>query len=133
MAYYRGLGIGPWHELSGLRGLSDLSMPNPEAFYAMRYMYADVENVQLQLCQPPMLDCPQRHILDSRGECVFHIGFATADVDRGEQLARELGLDVVMRGRREGGGGFSYFDTGPAGVTLMIRSVPPPTGREGSS
>ncbi len=129
--HYSNLGIGPWFDFPDLSVFGDLEMPNREAFLAMTYKCADTGNVQFQLCQPPELDCPQRRFLDERGPGVFHIGFAAEDIDSSERAGQELGLDVVMRGRREDGTGFSYFDTrDSAGVTLMVRSVPPPPRNE---
>jgi methylmalonyl-CoA/ethylmalonyl-CoA epimerase len=79
--------------------------------------------VQLQLCQPPELDCPQRRFLDSRGEGVFHIGFES-DVDEAAEAAAGLGLNVLARGQRDNGSGFVYFDTADdAGVVLLARKT----------
>jgi hypothetical protein len=96
-------------------------VPNRDAFLALRYKVADLENVQLQLCQPPELDCPQRRFLDEHGEGVFHLGFE-ADVDRAVEQGHALGLEVLMRGQRPNGSGFAYFDTlDQAGVVLLAR------------
>jgi hypothetical protein len=83
----------------------------------------NLDNFQLQLCQPPQLDCPQRRFLDEHGEGVFHIGFES-DVDVAADQAAALGLDVIMRGKRPNGSGFIYFDTlDQAGVVLMARKT----------
>ena len=74
-AYYESIGIGPWQEYPPLTEYTDLDVPNPDAFLAMQYRVVDLDNVQLQLCQPPELDCPQRRFLDTHGEGVFHLGF----------------------------------------------------------
>lgn len=121
VAYYESVGVGPWRDYPPLTEYTELDVPNREAFLAMRYMVADLENLQLQLCQPPELDCPQRRFLDSHGEGVFHIGFE-ADVDTAVRQGRELGLHPVMQGRRPNGSGFVYFDTlDDAAVVLMAR------------
>jgi hypothetical protein len=84
---------------------------------------ANLENVQLQLCEPPALDCPQRRFLDAHGEGVFHVGFES-DVDVAAEQGRALGLDVIMRGQRPNGSGFVYFDTlDQAGAVLMARKT----------
>jgi methylmalonyl-CoA/ethylmalonyl-CoA epimerase len=98
-------------------------VPNAEAFRALRYKVADLDNVQLQVCQPPALDCPQRRFLDEHGEGVFHLGFES-DLDTAARQGAELGLDVLMQGRRPNGSGFVYFDTlEAAGVVLLARQT----------
>jgi hypothetical protein len=94
----------------------------------MRYRVADLDNVQLQLCQPPELDCPQRRFLDTHGEGVFHLGFEH-DLDDAVRQAGAAGVDVLMRGRRPDGSGFVYFDTADrAGVVLETRRSPGAAG-----
>ncbi|MFJ1612421.1 MULTISPECIES: VOC family protein [unclassified Streptomyces] len=128
--YYTSLGIGPWRDFANPTALAEVSMPNREAFFALTYKCADLGGVQLQLCQPPQLDCPQRRFLDTRGEGVFHLGFSVEDVDRGEEAGQELGLEVLMSGRRSDRSGFTYFDTqDDAGFALSVRSAPPPASR----
>jgi catechol 2,3-dioxygenase-like lactoylglutathione lyase family enzyme len=122
-AYYEALGIGPWQEYPPLTEYTDLRVPNAEAFRQMRYRFVNLDNFQLQLCEPPQLDCPQRRFLDSRGEGVFQLGFES-DVDAAAQQGEALGLDVLMRGQRPNGSGFVYFDTfDEAGVVLMARKT----------
>jgi methylmalonyl-CoA/ethylmalonyl-CoA epimerase len=123
--YYESVGIGPWREYPPLTEYTELDVPDREAFLAMRYRVADLDNVQLQLCQPPERDCPQRRFLDTHGEGVFHLGFEHELAD-GTAQAAALGLDVLMRGRRPDGSGFAYFDTAQdAAVVLEIRASPP--------
>lgn len=122
-AYYESLGIGPWREYPPLTEYTDLQVPNTDAFQQMRYRYVNLENVQLQLCEPPRLDCPQRRFLDTKGEGVFQLGFES-DVDAAAQQGETLGLDVLMRGERPDRSGFIYFDTiDDAGVVLMARKT----------
>jgi catechol 2,3-dioxygenase-like lactoylglutathione lyase family enzyme len=124
-AYYESIGIGPWREYPPLTEYTDLDVPDPDAFRAMRYRVVDLDNVQLQLCQPPAADCPQRRFLDAHGPGVFHLGFEH-DVDGSLAAAGALGLDVLMRGRRPDGSGFVYYDTQErAGVVLETRQSPP--------
>ena len=123
VAFYESIGIGPWQDYPPLTEYTRLTVPNPDAFYALKYKLADVGNVQLQLCQPPELDCPQRRFLDSRGEGVFHIGFES-DLDEAAAAAAGLGLGVLARGQRDNGSGFIYFDTADdAGVVLLARKT----------
>jgi methylmalonyl-CoA/ethylmalonyl-CoA epimerase len=121
VAYYESIGIGPWQDYPPLTEYTSLTVANPDAFHAMRYRFVNLDNVQLQLCQPPELDCPQRRFLDAHGEGVFHLGFES-DIDTAAQQAEAVGLDVIMRGQRPNGSGFVYFDTlDRAGVVLMAR------------
>jgi catechol 2,3-dioxygenase-like lactoylglutathione lyase family enzyme len=122
-AYYESLGIGPWQEYPPLTEYTDLQVPNADAFRQMRYKFVNLENFQLQLCEPPQLDCPQRRFLNSRGEGVFQLGFES-DVDVAAEQGAALGLDVLMRGQRPDRSGFVYFDTiDEAGVVLMARKT----------
>jgi methylmalonyl-CoA/ethylmalonyl-CoA epimerase len=124
VAYYQGLGIGPWYDYPKGAAYVEFEVPNAEASHAMRYRCADLDNVQLQLCQPPALDCPQRRFLDAHGEGVYHLGFEVPDHAAAEDQARRAGLQVTARGRRADGSGFAYFDTRHgAGVTLEIRKT----------
>lgn len=127
VAFYESIGIGPWQDYPPLTEYTRLTVPNPDAFYALRYKLTNVGSVQLQLCQPPELDCPQRRFLDSRGEGVFHIGFESgldSDLDETAAAGASLGLNVLARGQRDNGSGFIYFDTADdAGVVLLARKT----------
>jgi methylmalonyl-CoA/ethylmalonyl-CoA epimerase len=121
VAFYESIGIGPWRDYPPLTEYTRLSAPNPEAFYALRYKLADLGHVQLQLCQPPELDCPQRRFLDAHGEGVFHIGFEQG-LEAAAAAGAKLGLSPIMRGQRDDGSGFIYFDNQDrAGVVLLAR------------
>ena len=123
VAFYESIGIGPWQDYPPLTEYTRLEVPSPDAFYALKYKLADIGGVQLQLCQPPELDCPQRRFLDSRGEGVYHIGFES-DLDDAAAAAARLGLSVLARGQRDNGSGFIYFDTADdAGVVLLARKT----------
>jgi methylmalonyl-CoA/ethylmalonyl-CoA epimerase len=122
---YESIGIGPWRDYPALTEYTTLSVPNRDAFFAMKYKVTDLDNVQLQLCEPPALDCPQRRFLDSRGEGVYHVGFET-DIALAEAAATQRGLTVTARGQRTNGSGFLYFDTSDiASVVLVARKSPP--------
>lgn len=125
-AYYESIGIGPWHDYPPLEPyLHDLRGPDPEAFVQLRYRYAELENMQLQLCQPGPGDTAQRRFLDAKGAGVYHLGFAVADGDEAEAHAVAAGLTVTSHGRRPDGSGFTYFDTAAqAGVVLEVRAAP---------
>lgn len=128
VSWYESIGIGPWKEYPPLSQFTLLEVPNAEAFMRLEYRYVDLDNVQIQLCQPPDEDCPQRRFLDAHGEGVFHIGFEHP-WETAASAGASVGLDVLMRGRRENGTGFVYFDTEPrTGVVLMTRQTAPAVG-----
>jgi methylmalonyl-CoA/ethylmalonyl-CoA epimerase len=123
-AYYESIGVGPWRSYPPLTEYTELEVPSTEAFLQMQYRVTDLDNVQLQLCRPPALDCPQRRFLDTHGEGVFHLGFEEP-VDEALAGAAALGVQTLMRGRRDDGSGFVYFDTQDrAGVVLETRQSP---------
>ena len=99
-------------------------MPDRAAFFGLKYKYADLGNIQIQLCEPGEGEKPQRRFPDSRGEGVFPLGFTVPDADGAETGAARLGIEPLMRGRQEDGSGFTCFDTTEqgAGVSLEIRS-----------
>lgn len=124
LAYYRSIGIGPWFDYPKGGSYLEFDVPNKEASDAMRYKCVQLDNLQIQLCQPGDLDSPQRRFLDAHGEGVYHLGFEVPDRDAAESEGRALGLKVVARGRREDRSGFCYFDTRTgAGVVLEIRKT----------
>ena len=122
--YYESVGIGPWHDYPPLHEYTELDMPDPDGFRALKYRYTHIGDQQLQLCEPGPEPTPQRHFLDTHGEGVFHIGFEVDDANTAEATVQ---APILMRGRRNNGSGFTYFDTAPqAGVVLEIRQSPPP-------
>lgn len=123
-AYYESLGIGPWHDYEKSSPYVRLDVPDPLASADTRYRYVDLDNVQLQLCQPSTRQSPQRRFLDQFGEGVYHLGFQAPDVSAAEQAGRAAGLGVIASGLRADGSGFCYFDTRErAGVTLEVRTT----------
>jgi methylmalonyl-CoA/ethylmalonyl-CoA epimerase len=122
LAHYRRLGIDGWYDYPKGSAYVEFEVPNAEASQAMRYKCADLHNVQLQLCQPPQLDCPQRRFLDQHGEGVYHLGFEVPDLNAAEAAVNARGVHTSARGRRANGTGFAYFDTrDQAGVVLEVR------------
>ena len=122
-AYYDSVGIGPWYSWGSFAEFPELDVEDKQAQYETIYMCADIDNIQIQLCQPSMRKTPKRKFLDAQGEGVFHLGFLVDDVDQAEAAGRAAGLMVFERGRRTDGSGFTYFETAKqAGVTLEIRS-----------
>jgi catechol 2,3-dioxygenase-like lactoylglutathione lyase family enzyme len=125
VAYYEQLGIGPWFDYPKSSPYVELDVPNEAATAEMRYRCVDLDNLQLQLCEPSAADSPQRRFLDEYGEGVYHLGFEVDDQAAAEQAGRDLGLSVIARGLRGDGSGFCYFDTRPdAGITLEVRKSP---------
>jgi catechol 2,3-dioxygenase-like lactoylglutathione lyase family enzyme len=125
--YYESLGIGPWIEYPPLHEYTELDMPDPDGFRALKYRYTHIGDQQLQLCEPGPEPTPQRHFLDTHGEGVFHIGFEVPDADAAEAAAKAKGMAVKMCGRRKNRTGFTYYNTEKdAGVVLLTRATPRP-------
>ena len=125
VAYYESVGIGPWLEFPSLEPFKhELDVPDRQGFFNLRYRYVNLDNFQLQLCEPSESNTPQRRFLETHGEGVFHLGFTVPNCNQAETEAAGLGLKTLMRGRLPEGGGFNYFQTAEngAGVTLEIRS-----------
>ena len=124
VAYYEGLGMGPWFDYPKGQAYVAFAVPSPQASSEMRYKCLDLDNFQLQRCQPSMLDSPQRRFLDTHGEGVYHLGFEVADCDQAEAQAQQAGVGITARGRRADQSGFTYFDTrAGAGVVLEVRKT----------
>ena len=123
VAYYESLGVGPWHDYPSLEPY-ELEVKDRKGYLNLRYRYANLDNFQLQLCEPGEGDTPQRRFLEERGEGVFHLGFNVPDLDIAESDAAALGLSPWMRARLPDRSGFTYFETREhgAGVTLEIRA-----------
>ncbi len=122
VAYYETLGMGPWFDYPKGQAYVTFEVPNRAASDAIRYKCLDLENIQIQLCQPSLLDSPQRRFLDTHGEGVYHLGFEVSDCDQAEAMAQAAGVAITARGRRADHSGFTYFDTAEgAGVVLEVR------------
>lgn len=124
VAFYESAGVGPWKDFPPLDAY-ELDGYQRDAFLQMRYKFATLDNVQLQLCQPGAADTPQRRFLDTRGEGVFHLGFTVDSVDGARQQGRDASLLHLGSGRLDDRSGFTYFDTADkgAGVTLEVRQA----------
>ncbi|MFT4266876.1 MAG: VOC family protein [Xenophilus sp.] len=124
VAWYEKHGMGPWKDYPKGGRYVEFEVPDKASSDAMRYKCLQLDNVEIQLCEPPPGNSPQRRFLEAHGEGVYHLGFEVPDRDAAEAQGRALGLPVVARGKREDGSGFAYFDTrGGAGVVLEIRKT----------
>lgn len=51
--YYESIGIGPWLAYPPLDAYrNELDVPDRDGFFSLEYRYANLDNVQLQLCCP---------------------------------------------------------------------------------
>ena len=124
VAYHESVGIGPWHDYPPLTQVTHLDVPDREAFLDLTYKWANIRNMQLQLCEPGPGDTPQRRFFETRGEGVHHLGFVVPNCDAAAAEAVKAGLTIRAKGQRDDAGGFTYFDIPGAPVTLEIRTSP---------
>ena len=122
--YYESIGIGPWVEYPPLVEYTKLNVIDEKGFFASRFVYTHIGNLQLQLAQPGEGKTIYKEFLETKGEGVFHIGFEVDDIDTVEKQLTDNDLKVLASGRRDDGSGFSYLDTRQqAGVTLLVRQT----------
>ncbi len=122
--YYESIGIGPWVEYPPLVEYTNLNVMDEKGFFASRFIYTKIGDLQLQLVQPGEGKTIYKEFLESNGEGVFHIGFEVADITAMDKQLTGNGLKILASGRRDDGSGFSYYDTRQdAGVTLLIRQT----------
>jgi|BarGraNGADG00212_1021973.scaffolds.fasta_scaffold24923_3 catechol 2,3-dioxygenase-like lactoylglutathione lyase family enzyme len=122
--FYESIGIGPWTEYPPLVEYTKLNVIDEKGFFATRFVYTKIGDLQLQLVQPGEGKTIYKEFLEKKGEGVFHIGFEVADIDTVDKQLTENGLNILASGRRDDGSGFSYYDTRQhAGVTLLIRQT----------
>lgn len=124
VTFYESVGIGSWQDFPSLEPFGhELKVPNEGDFFKLKYRFAQLGELQLQLCEPAEGDTPQRAFLEEHGPGVFHLGFTVPDVDEAEARGQELGLAVLLHGRLPNRNGFTYFDTADrgAGVVLQVR------------
>lgn len=120
--YYQSIGIGPWMDYPPLVEYTKLNVMDEKGFFATRFVYTQIGNLQLQLAQPGEGKTIYKDFLEKNGEGVFHIGFEVQDIETVDKQLREAGMNVLASGRRDDGSGFSYLDTREqAGVTLLVR------------
>jgi catechol 2,3-dioxygenase-like lactoylglutathione lyase family enzyme len=123
-SYYESMGIGPWTEYPPLVEYTKLNVMDEKAFFACRFIYTKIGDLQLQLVQPGEGRTIYREFLEQKGEGVFHIGFEVADIEAADEQLTGNGLKILASGRRDDGSGFAYLDTRPqAGVTLLVRQT----------
>jgi methylmalonyl-CoA/ethylmalonyl-CoA epimerase len=123
-SYYESIGIGPWIEYPPLVEYTKLNVIDEEGFFASRFIYTKIGDLQLQLVQPGEGKTIYKDFLEKKGEGVFHIGFEVDDISTMDAHLLDNGMNILASGRRDDGSGFSYYDTRQdAGVTLLIRQT----------
>ncbi len=123
-SYYESIGIGPWVEYPPLVEYTRLNVADEAGFLSTRFVFTQIGDLQLQLAQPGEGKSHYKDFLETKGEGVFHIGFAVDDVDTAEDELTGGGMKILASGRRDDGSGFSYLDTRQqAGVTLLVRQT----------
>lgn len=126
VGFYESIGVGPFVDYPPMREYVKIEVPDEDGFYDLKIKCAQIGAIQLQLVEPGQGDSLYKDYLENRGEGVYHLGFAVDNIERSEAEVQAMGLDVISKGRRANGSGFSYLDTAEkGGVTLLIRQSPP--------
>jgi catechol 2,3-dioxygenase-like lactoylglutathione lyase family enzyme len=126
VSFYESIGVGPFVDYPPMGEYVKIEVPDEDGFYNLKIKCAQIGAIQLQLVQPGQGDSLYKDYLENRGEGVYHLGFAVDNIERSEAGVKAMGLDVISKGRRTNGSGFSYLDTvEKGGVTLLIRQNPP--------
>lgn len=134
VAAYESLGIGPWFDYPKGEEYIELFLPNKAGSDALRYRCCNLENFQLQVCQPSEHDTPQRRFLLEHGEGVYHFGFEVPNLSEAIDSGCSAGLSVLAKGIRADRSGFCYFDTrDKVGVVLEVRKSPKVASEGGAS
>lgn len=121
VAYYESIGIGPWQDFGALEFPE--STLSPEELATLTYRFCNLNNFQLQLCEPAPGTTLKRRFLEEHGPGVYHIAFSVPEIEEAERSALERGMRIGERCRTANGSGFTYFDTADqAGVVLELRS-----------
>lgn len=83
--------------------------PAPEA--ACHMAFFNLDNIQIELIEPNDKPSVWREFLDTKGEGLHHIAFASKDIPAiGEDLAKD-GMPMLQAGQYGGGNGrYAYFD-----------------------
>jgi len=119
------LGFGPFVDYPHLAEYTDLDVPDRSAFYDLRIKVCEIGPVALQVIEAKDDKTIYGEFLRQHGEGVFHLGFRVDDIGRAEKEAKQRGLNILSRGRRADGSGFSYLDSrSDVGVTLLLRENP---------
>jgi catechol 2,3-dioxygenase-like lactoylglutathione lyase family enzyme len=122
--YYESIGIGPWVEYPPLVEYTKLNVMDEKGFFATRFVFTKIGDLQLQLAQPGEGRTIYKDFLEEHGEGVFHIGFEVEDIEMMDKQLKDNGIEILASGRRDDGSGFSYLGTRQdAGVTLLIRQT----------
>ena len=122
--YYESIGIGPWVDYPPLVEYTKLNVIDEKGFFATRFVYTQIGDLQFQLAQPGEGRTIYKEFLEKNGEGVFHIGFEVDEIDAVEKQLKDKEMEVLASGRRDDGSGFSYLDTREhAGVTLLVRQT----------
>ncbi len=125
VAYYESIGIGPWQDYPPLAEYTDLSVPNPDAFHALRYKFVEPRQraaaalpaAAARLSATPL----PRHARRRRVPHRLRVGRRPA----ARAGRRPRAPRPHARTARPTARGFVYFDTlDQAGVVLLARKTP---------
>jgi len=122
--YQKLLGLGPFVfpkiKYNNITYLGKLS----KGYWEMAF--ARMGSLEIELAKPIRSPNIYEDFLKERGEGLHHLGFEVPDLEESIELARKIGIDVLMSGRTDKGG-FAHLDTTKyGGVIFEVIQRPAP-------
>jgi methylmalonyl-CoA/ethylmalonyl-CoA epimerase len=121
VAFYEGLGIGPFVEGPSAHTVERKIYGESSTEARVKGRLAQMGNIEFELLQPVSGRTVQGDFLEEHGEGVVHICAHTDDLERDIEELTGLGYEVISEGKLSDGGRFAYFDTrGVGGLILEL-------------
>ncbi|UCB43083.1 MAG: VOC family protein [Dehalococcoidales bacterium] len=117
VGYYQALGIGPFKRVDAV-AVDRMEYGKPVDF-VMRIRVAKIGDLWFELIQPVSGESFHERFLKSRGEGISHLAFSVDDIDQWVTKLADMGINAIVTGKFEGGGGFAYYDIGKASGVMF--------------
>ena len=117
VGYYQALGIGPFKRVDAV-AIDRMEYGKPVDF-VMRIRVAKIGDLWFELIQPISGESFHERFLKTRGEGISHLAFSVDDIEHWVTRLADMGIDAIVTGKFEGGGGFAYYDIGKASGVMF--------------